>query len=85
MSLPPTNLDASYPVPPLPLLQTKCAAVTKLAIQADCGFLRAASKCPLDVHGRGSAPRKGAVQVRGIFPDFHFQPEATLFQISTID
>ena len=23
--------------------------------------------------------------VRGIFPDFHFQPEATLFQISTID
>ena len=25
------------------------------------------------------------VQVRGIFPDFHFQPEATLFQISTID
>ena len=47
--------------------------MTKLAIQADCGFLRAASKCPLDVHGRGSAPRKGGdlhmkrVQVEGLW------------------
>ena len=77
MSLPPTKLDASYPVPPLPLLQTKCVAVTKLAIQSDCGFLRAASKCPLEVHGRGSAPRKGGdlqmkrVQVEGLWRGHH--------------
>ena len=77
MLLPPSIFDASYPVPPLPLPQTKRVAVTKLVILADCGFLCAASKCPLEVHGRGSAPRKGGdfqmkrVQVEGLWRGHH--------------